>query len=213
MTEQEVDKVLVRVGAIRRGHFVGTSGKHLDTYIDKDMVYPHPTVTDRLCRAIAEQFTGAKVEVVIAPEKGGILLSHEVAKHLFKLTGKEVLAFYAEKTGDAGFVIKRGDAAKSIPGKRVLVVEDLLTTGSSVRKVIEVAQAMECYIVGLGVLCNRGEVTAQDVGNIPRIYALINAKLNAWNEMDCPLCKDSVPINTEVGHGCEFLARKQAQAI
>jgi orotate phosphoribosyltransferase len=210
MNEQEVLQVLGKVGAvIADSHIVYTSGKHGTAYVNKDAVYPHTKETSDLCRAIAEQFANDGVGVVIAPAIGGVILSQWVARHLSEITGREVLGVYAEKEGD-GFVVKRG-YDKLLIGKNVLVVEDVLTTGGSAKKVVEATRALGGNIVGLGVLCNRGGVTPQDVANPPKLFALVNVRLDAWDEADCPLCKQNVPINTEVGKGREYLARKKNQ--
>jgi len=209
MNEQEVLQVLGKVGAvITDSHIVYTSGKHGAAYVNKDAVYPHTTETSRLCRAIAEQFADDKVEVVIAPAIGGVILSQWTAYHLTEMNGYEVFGVYAEKSegGDA-FVIKRG-YDKLIAGKNVLVVEDILTTGGSAKKVVEVTRAIGGNVVGLGVLCNRGEITPQDVADVPKLTSLVNVKLDAWDEATCPLCEQNVPVNTDVGKGREFLARK-----
>lgn len=207
MNEQEVLQILGKVGAvITESHIVYTSGKHGSAYVNKDAVYPHTTKTSRLCYAIAGQFMYDGVEVVIAPAVGGCILSNRVAQHLTNLTGREVLGVYADKDGD-GFVIKRG-YDKLIPGKQVLVVEDVLTTGGSAKKVIEAARAIGGNVIGLGVLCNRGGVSPQDVADVPKLTALVNVKLDAWVPDECPLCKQEVPINTDVGRGREYLAGK-----
>lgn len=211
MNEQEVLQVLGRVGAvIANSHIVYTSGKHGTAYVNKDAVYPHTKETSDLCRAIAEQFADDKVEVVIAPAIGGVILSQWTAHHLSEITGREVFGVYAEKveSGDA-FIIKRG-YDKIVAGKKVLVVEDVLTTGGSAKKVVEATRALGGNIVGLGVLCNRGGITPEDVANPPKLFALVNVKLDAWDEAECPLCAQSVPINTDVGKGREYLARKKA---
>jgi len=90
------------------------------------------------------------------------------------------------------------------------VVGDVLTTGGSAKKVVEATRALGGNIVGLGVLCNRGGITPQDVADPPKLFALVNVKLDAWDEAGCPLCAQNVPINTDVGKGREFLARKRA---
>jgi len=211
MTEREVLEILSKVGAvITDSHIVYTSGKHGTAYVNKDAVYPHTKETSDLCRAIAEQFADDGVEVVIAPAIGGVILSQWTAHHLSEITGREVLGVYAEKveSGDA-FVIKRG-YDKLVAGKDVLVVEDVLTTGGSAKKVVEATRALGGNIVGLGVLCNRGGITPQDVADPPKLFALVNVKLDAWDEAGCPLCAQNVPINTDVGKGREFLARKRA---
>jgi len=134
--------------------------------------------------------------------------------------GRKLIARFAPKTyqltrmlakvesGDA-FVIKRG-YDKLVAGKDVLVVEDVLTTGGSANKGVEATLALRGNIVGLGVLCNRGGITPQDVADPPKLFALVNVKLDAWDEAGCPLCAQNVPINTDVGKGREFLARKRA---
>lgn len=113
---------------------------------------------------------------------------------------------------DFSFIIKRG-YDKIVAGKNVLVVEDVLTTGGSAKKVVEAARNLGGNIVGLGVLCNRGGITPQDVANPPKLFALVNVKLDAWDEADCPLCAQNVPINTDVGKGRQYLlAKKQIEA-
>lgn len=209
MNEQEVLAVLGKAGAvIVDSHIVYTSGKHGSAYVNKDAVYPHTTETSRLCRALAERFMKEGVQVVIAPAVGGTILSTWTAYHLTQFTEREVLSTYADKDGD-DFIIKRG-YDKLIVGKRVLLVEDLLTTGGSVKKVIAAVRKIGGDIVGLGVLCNRGNVTSEDVGGVPRLEALVNVKLDSWDEAECPFCKQGVPINTDVGHGRSFLAQKKA---
>jgi len=212
VNEKEVLKMLEGVGAvITDSHIVYTSGKHGSAYVNKDAVYPHTRETSRLCREIAYQFANDNVQVVIAPAIGGVILMTWTARHLSDMTlnGREVLGVYAEKDGD-GFVIKRG-YDKLVARKNVLVVENILTTGGSVKKVIEAVRILGGNIVGLAVLCNRGGITAKDVGGVPKLFALANVKLEAWDEADCPLCRQGVPINTDVGQGREFLSRKEAQ--
>ena len=211
MNEQEVLQVLSKVGAVITGHIVYTSGLHGTAYVNKDAVYPHTEETSRLCRAIAERFAPDKVEVVIAPAIGGVILSQWTAYHLTKMNGYEVLGVYAEKSeGRNAFVIKRG-YDKIVAGKNVLVVEDVLTTGGSAKKVVEATRALGGNIVGLGVLCNRGGITPEDVANPPKLFELVNVRLDAWDEKECPLCLQNVPINTDVGKGAEFLARNQSK--
>lgn len=211
MNEQEVLQILGKVGAvIADSHIVYTSGLHGTAYVNKDAVYPHTAETSRLCRAIAERFADDNVQVVIAPAIGGVILSQWTAYHLTKMTSREVFGVYAEKSeGGDTFVIKRG-YDKLIAGKNVLVVEDVLTTGGSAKKVVEATRAIGGNVIGLGVLCNRGGIVPQDVADVPKLTALINVKLDVYDEAACPLCQQGIPINTTVGKGREFLARKQA---
>lgn len=240
MNQLEALETLAEVNAVIKGsHIVYTSDKHGSAYVNKDALYPHTEKTSQLCRAIAEQFADDNVEVVIAPAIGGVILSQWIAHHLSEITGREVLAIYAEKAErslfkavvetvlniitlglyklskgeelvikEGRFVVKRG-YDKLIPGKNVLVVEDVLTTGGSARKVVEVTRSLDGNVIGLGVLCNRGGITPKDVANPPKLFALVNVKLDAWDEADCPLCATNMPINTDVGKGREYLAREK----
>ena len=123
---------------------------------------------------------------------------------LSQLTNRDVLAVYAEKDGDQ-FTIKRG-YEKLIPGKNVLIVEDILTTGGSVKKVIEAVQAIGGYVVGVGAICNRGGVTAEDIGLLGKLYSLTSVDLESWWPGECPLCAGGTPVNTSIGKGKQFLA-------
>ena len=222
MNQMEVMQILSKVGAvITDSHIVYASGKHGEVYVNKDAVYPHTAETSRLCHAIAERFAGDNVEVVIAPAIGGVKLSDRVAEHLSALTTRSVLSIYAEKqvvsisdpeglgracyaeTGE--FAIRRG-YDKLVAGRNVLVVEDVLTTGGSAKKVVEATRAKGGNVIGLGVLCNRGGIMPKDVADVPKLTALVSVKLNAYDEATCPLCAKNIPINTDVGKGRKFLA-------
>ncbi len=210
LNEEQISEILKNIQAIiTDSHVVYNSGKHGSAYVNKDVVYPHTSIISSLCETIAFEFFDSLPEVVIAPAIGGVILTQWVAHHLSGMLCRDILAVYAEKAEDGSFVIKRG-YDKLIKGKRVLVVEDILTTGGSVKKVIEVTRAIGGEVVGLGVLCNRGGVTSQDVGDVPRLFALANVSLDSWVEEECPLCARGVPINTDVGHGRAFLARQKA---
>jgi orotate phosphoribosyltransferase len=214
MTEAEIVELLRGSGAVVTGsHVVYTSGRHGASYINKDAIYPHTREISRLGLALAQRFAERDVEAVIAPAVGGIVLSQWVAHHLTQKTGRDVLAVYAEKLADAtgGFVIKRGYDAL-IRDKRVLVVEDVVTTGGSAKRVIEATRAVGATVVGLGVLCNRGGVTAQELGDVPELVALVKVDFTAWDEANCPLCRHHVPVNLDVGKGREYVARQQAAA-
>lgn len=204
MTEPDVLDLLERVGAFRKGHFVLTSGRHGDTYINKDAIYPYTSETSTLCRAIAQHFKDLNVEVVVGPAVGAAILSQWVAFHLSEMNGRDVLSVYADKDGMGGFVLKRG-YDKLSAGKRIIVVEDLMTTGGSVKKVIDIVRANGSEVVGVGVVCNRGGVEPKDVGDPPKLVSLVNVQLDSWEVADCLLCERKIPVNLEIGHGREFV--------
>ena len=207
MTAEEIRQEFEKAKAIITGsHFVYTSGKHGSNYVNKDALYPHVQLIDRLCHEMAAPFCilEHRVEAVIGPAIGGVILSQRVADHLSKLQGNEVLSLFAEKVGE-DFVIKRGQE-KRIAGKYTLVVEDVLTTGESAKSVIKAVRRALGSVVGLSVLCNRGGVTREELEFL-RLKSLIDASMETYEETECPLCRDRVPINTDLGHGRAFLAR------
>lgn len=207
MTEFQMLETLAKVGAIlTNNHIVYTSGRHGDSYVNKDAIYPHTGIVSQLCETIAQHFVNHRIDVVAAPAIGGVILSQWTASHLSRLLGKEVLSVYAEKDGEDGFVIKRG-YDKLLTNRRVLVLEDVLTTGGSVKKVIEACRKIPAEVVAVGALCNRGGLSPEQL-DAPELHALVRVDLGSWEEAECPLCRKGIPVNTDVGKGREFLARK-----
>ncbi len=205
--EERVKQILDDAGAVlTEGHFVYASGLHGDAYVNKDAIYPHTEATRELCGMWAEDFRNKNVDVVVGPAMGGVILSHDTASELSRLTGKDIPGVYAEKGEENDFVFTRG-YEDFVRGKRVLVVEDVLTTGGSVKRVIEAVRKLEGEVVGLGVIANRGNVKPEDVG-VDSIDALINVQMDSWTEEECPRCEAGIPVNVKVGKGREFLAKK-----
>lgn len=209
MTEEEVLGVLEKVGAFRSGHFVLTSGRHADSYINKDALYTHTHDTSHLCKAMAERFAEKNIDVVTGPAVGAAILSQFVAYHLTDIRGTEVYSTYADKDGQGGFILKRG-YDQIIKGKNVLVVEDLTTTGGSIKKVVDVVRDLGGEVAGAIVVVNRGEVTKEAVGNPQEFLSLVTLDLESWDESDCELCAKGIPVNTDIGHGREFMAKKKS---
>lgn len=215
MNSEEVLTILENVGAFRAGHFVFTSGRHSDSYVLKDAMYAHTRETSRVCQLMAERFKDAGVEAVIGPAIGAAILSQWTAYHLSELTGREIYGVYADKDlpaqagGEGGFIIKRG-YDQVIKGKKTLIVEDLTTTGGSIKKVVEAARVAGADVVGAIAICNRGDVTKKAAGNPPVFDQLVSIQLDSWEAKDCDLCKRGIPVNTDVGHGKAFLERKRA---
>jgi orotate phosphoribosyltransferase len=213
MNDPAIMQMFADVGAIVTGsHFVYTSGRHSSVYINKDALYVHPRVIETLCHAMAAPYVAERIDVVVGPVMGGIVLSQWVAHHLNerRATG-ETLAVYAEKEGDGPdktFAFRRG-YDRYIAGKNILVAEDILTTGGSARQIIELVRRHSGNVIGLSALCNRGNVQPEDVANVP-IQTLISIALETYSEEECPFCRDHVPVNTELGKGRAFLAKQGA---
>ncbi len=194
MKEADILALWEKAGAlIQNSHIIYTSGRHGDSYVNKDAIYPHTELTSRLCLAIAEKFCDSQVDVCLAPALGGIILSQWVAHHLTRLRGKEVLGVYAEKSEDGQrFLIKRGYDSL-IRGKRVLLLEDVMTTGVSIKRVVEAVREVGAEIVAVAALCNRGNVTPVEIGGVPELFSLIKLNLNSWEAAECPICKKGDP--------------------
>lgn len=209
MHEAEALAVLQRHNAvITNTHVVYTSGRHGSAYVNKDAIYPDTSAVSTLCQALARHFAELRPEVVAAPAVGGVILSQWTAFHLNAIRGP-CLSVYAERTDAGSFEFRRG-YHRLVKDRRVLVVEDIVTTGGSLKAVVTAVEACAGRVIGAGVLCNRGNVTRDQVGSPPELYSLVQIELDSWEETDCPLCKRGVPINIEVGKGKEFLARRQS---
>jgi orotate phosphoribosyltransferase len=209
--DPQIMQIFADAGAIiTDSHFVYTSGRHSSVYVNKDALYVHPDIISQLCQLMAQPYDPAEIDVVVGPVLGGIILSQWLAHSLnTRRTNGETLAVYAEKEGDGPdktFAFRRGYDAY-IPGKNILISEDILTTGGSVRQVVEVIRQLGGNVLGISALCNRGSVQPSAVGNVP-IHTLINLDLQTYTAEDCPFCKQGLPINTALGKGKAFLAKK-----
>lgn len=208
MKNQALDLLIKTKAIYTDSHFVGTSGRHMPAYINKDALYPHVLATSQMGKLFAEQNKNLDIDVVAAPALGGIVLSTWTAYHLSKLKKKEILGIYTEKTPDKDQVFTRG-YDKLVKGKNILVIEDLTTTGGSVKKVVESVKKIGGNVVGVCVMVNRDPklVTSSAIG--APFSSLAVLEIPSWEEKDCPLCKQNVQINTDVGHGGKYLQAKK----
>ena len=183
MTEKEVYDLLVETGAIMNGHYVLTSSLHSPRYIEKFNVLQHPEMTEKLCRAMAEHFKDAQIETVVGPVTGGIILAHETGKAL------GTRAIFTERV-DGVMTFRRGFTLHE--GERVLIVEDVVTTGGSIREVIDVVKQFGGVPVAVSMLVDRsgGKATFGDVPS----FALLHMDVETYAPEDCPLCKENVPL-------------------
>lgn len=183
MTENEVYDLLVETGAIMTGHFALTGGGHSPHYIEKFNVLQHPAYTARLCRAIAQHFKDAQIETVVGPMTGGIILAHETGMSL------GTRAIFTERV-DGVMTFRRGFTLHE--GERVLIVEDIVTTGGSVREVINVVKQFGGIPVAVAMLVDRsgGKV---NFGDVPS-FALLHMDVETYEPENCPLCKKNIPL-------------------
>jgi orotate phosphoribosyltransferase len=164
------------------GHFLLTSGLHSPVYWEKFRVLQHPQYTEKLCQLIAEHFRKDRVQVVAGPTTGGIILAFEVARQL------GVKGIFAEKEGE-GRAFRRGFTIN--PGERVLIVDDILTTGGSILEVIQAVNKLKGDIVGIGVLVDRSE-QPKDFG-VP-LFSCLRSQTVTYRPEECPLCVAGVRL-------------------
>ncbi|HWR31086.1 MAG TPA: orotate phosphoribosyltransferase, partial [Negativicutes bacterium] len=182
MTEAEVKDLFVKYGAILEGHFLLTSGLHSGMYVEKFQVLQYPKATEQLCAGFADKFKDEKIDVVIGPVTGGIILAHETAKHF------GTRAIFAERD-NGRMTIKRGFEIK--PGERVLIVEDIVTTGGSVMEVIDVVKEWGGVVAGVAMLVDRSGGTV-DFGAPAK--ALLTLNIKTYPPDNCPLCQQGLPL-------------------
>ena len=148
LTNEEVLQIFRDSGALLEGHFLLASGYHSAVYLEKFQVLQFPRYVEKLCRDIAERFADDEIQVVIGPTTGGVLLAYEVAKNL------GVRGIFAERGDDGqGRVLRRGFEIRE--GENVLLVDDILTTGGSVRDTMQVVEGYQGNLVGVAVLADR----------------------------------------------------------
>ena len=183
MTEKEVEDLLIETSAIMEGHFLLTSGLHSPRYVEKFNVLQKPVYTEKLCRAMAEKFKDANIETVVGPVTGGILLAHETGKAL----GTRAI-FTERENGKMTF--RRGFTLHE--GERVLIVEDIVTTGGSIREIIDVVKEHGGIPVAVSMLVDRsgGKATFGDVPST----ALLHMDVQTYKAEECPLCKAGIPM-------------------
>lgn len=184
LTQEEALEIYKKRNAYLKGHFKLSSGLHSEFYLQSALVLQYPHDALKLCSSIAEHFIDKDIDVVIAPAMGGILVSYDVARAL----GKNVRSIFAERvegklTLRRGFFIDRED--------KVLVVEDVVTTGKSVNETLELVRKYTDNIMGIGALVDRG-------GNFNSAgldyFPLIKLNIVNYEPKTCPLCKKGIPI-------------------
>jgi len=183
MTQQEILDVYEKTGALLSGHFLLSSGLHSDRYLQSALVLQQPAIATKICAALADHFRDTKIDVVIAPALGGVFVSHETARAL------NVRALFAERV-NGELTLRRGFTINA--GERVLVVEDVITTGKSTRETIEVVRKAGGVVVAAGALIDRSGGKAE-LGVLYR--SLVTLNVPTYQPDTCPLCKaGSTPV-------------------
>ncbi len=184
LTQEEALAIYKKRNAYLQGHFKLSSGLHSEFYLQSALVLQYPHDAWKLCSSIAEYFKDKDIDVVVAPAMGGVLVSYDVAKAL----GENIRAIFAERV-DGKLTLRRGFSIDK--NDRVLVVEDVVTTGKSVNETLDLVREYSDNIVGVGALVDRG-------GNFdPKgldYFPLIKLSITNYEPDNCPLCKKGIPI-------------------
>ncbi len=179
----DAERLLREAGALLRGHFLLSSGLHSDTYVEKFELIQHPAITVQLCVGIAERYREAGVQTVAGPTTGGAILAFEVARQL------GVRSIIAEPAEGGGREFRRG--FRLDPGERVLIVDDVMTTGGAVRHTVEAVEHHGALVLGAGLLVDRsgGKADART-----HVWAALTVDAPSVEPQQCPQCAHGLEL-------------------
>jgi len=193
LSQNEALDIYKKRNAYIKGHFKLSSGMHSEYYLQSALVLQYPHDSYLLCESIVEHFSTKKIDLVIAPAMGGVLVSYEVARAL----GNDVKSIFAERVGGK-LTLRRGFSIKC--DDNVLIVEDVVTTGKSVNETLKLVKKYTDNIAGIGALVDRG-------GNFDSkgldYFPLIKLNIINYEPKNCPLCKAGKPLEKP---GSRFLS-------
>lgn len=182
MTEKDVLKLFESNRALLTGHFKLSSGLHSEKYLQCALILQHPDIAAKLARSLLKKFSGEKIDVVIGPALGGITLAYEAAR------SAGVRGLFTERQ-EGKMVLRRGFSIDK--GEKVLVVEDVITTGGSTKEVMDVVKTFGGVVIGVGSIIDRSS-SPVDFGAPFRSLAKLTVETFA--EDRCPLCKSGTPV-------------------
>jgi orotate phosphoribosyltransferase len=182
LNEKDILEIFEKSGALLKGHFLLTSGRHSNVYFQCAKVLQYPEYTEKICALIAEHYKSAEIDTVIAPAIGGIVVGQEVARQLNKKS------IFAERE-DKYLTLRRGFAIEK--GEKVLVCEDVVTTGGSVFEVIDIVKKYGAEVVGVGFIVDRSNGKV-NFGHPQFGTMMLDAK--SFSSDECPLCKEGIEL-------------------
>ena len=178
----ELQRIFKSSGAVKESHFLLASGLHSPVYWEKFRILQYPHYTEKLCRLIVQRFSDKKVDLVVGPTTGGIILAFETARQL------GVRCIFAEKMGEVRIFRRDFDI---IPGEHILIVDDILTTGGSIRETIDAINTLSSDIMGIGVLVDR---SGEEIKFGVPLFSCLRAPSVVYSPETCPLCAAQIPL-------------------
>lgn len=182
LSEKEILEIFEKTGALLRGHFLLTSGKHSDMYFQCAKVLQYPEYAEKICGLIADYYKNSEVDTVISPAIGGIIVGQEVARQLNKKS------IFAERE-DKQLSLRRGFHLEK--GEKVLVCEDVVTTGGSVFEVIDIVKNAEAEVVGVGFIVDRSNGRVNF--GYPQ-FSTVTLEVVSYQPEECSLCKKGIEL-------------------
>jgi len=194
LAQASIEVLFLRSGALLDGHFLLKSGRHSGRYLEKFLVLQYPTMASEICRRMAAELSRYDPTLVVGPTTGGVLLAFEVARQLTDILGREVRGIFAELVtaadgSPARRALRRGWPVAS--NERIVVVDDILTTGASVLETIDAIRAAGAQPLAAAVIVDRSSATLE-IG-VP-LYSLGRIEIPSWSASDCDLCRAGVPL-------------------
>jgi len=182
MTNQEILNIFNQTGGRLEGHFLLTSGRHSGEYMQCAKLFVDPEMSEKLCSALAKKMDNIKADFIVSPAIGGIVMGYEMARQL------KCKNYFAERV-NGEFELRRGFEIKE--GQKIVVVEDVVTTGGSVKEVISLMKALGATVIAVASIVDRSN------GNVDfgyPYYSLLSMDIKSYDKEDCPLCKTEMPL-------------------
>jgi orotate phosphoribosyltransferase len=180
--ENNILEIFKKTGALLQGHFLLTSGRHSNMYFQCAKVLQYPEYTEQVCKIIADHFKDYNIDTVISPAMGGIIVGQEVARQLNKRS------IFAERE-DKKLTLRRGFTINQ--GEKILICEDVVTTGGSVYEVIDIVKEQGGEVVGVGFIVDRSNGKV-NFGYLQK--STMKMEVISYLPEECPLCKENIPL-------------------
>jgi len=182
MDSENIVQIFKNTDALLEGHFLLSSGLHSFQYLQCALLLQHTNIAGELCKMLAEKFKARNPSIVIAPAIGGIIVAHEVARAL------DVRGIFTERV-DGMMCLRRGFSLSR--EDRVLVVEDVITTGRSTKEVIDVVASYGAQVIGVGCIADRSD---KNISFGAECRNILKINIPTYHPVECPLCKANIPL-------------------